>query len=326
MSDRCEFSDLPTETCAHCSGATEPRYGDQALAGLAGSPDLRKGRQVSRELDAGRLFAPADVTMPGWGQPCTKCGAMAGESYLCPRCVEQFEVDCANAPMVLDQLEVTVTRLDRVYRPAPPPDAESSEPMPFSVVASAARDELRWALVTGAQAVLVRLGKQWEGDDSPTAVADWLGRNSASVALHPEGDQIAHQVQAAMRKALRAIDTMPERVLAGPCPTCGSRLMAFKGSPSVWCDTCAERHQVAELHEAMVTKVSNAEGSVNALHEMLCAMGKWVPLGTVKRWSSEGRLPMVGATDAGSRKHRLGDLLVLVDARRLDKASEEVRT
>lgn len=102
--------------------------------------------------------------------------------------------------------------------------------------------------------------------------------------------------------------------------------MAFKDSPSVWCDTCSERHSVAELHEAMTAKVSNAEGSVNALHEMLCTMGKWVPLGTVKWWSSEGRLPMVGVTDAGSRKHRLGDLLVLVDARRLDKAPEEVPT
>ncbi|MEL4357056.1 MULTISPECIES: hypothetical protein [unclassified Luteococcus] len=315
MSDRCEYSDLPTETCAHCTGATEPRYGDQALAGLAGSPDLRKGRPVGRELDSGRLFAPADVTMPGWGQPCAKCGAMAGDAFICPRCVEQLEVDCANAPMLLDQLEVTVTRLDRVYRPAPPPDAEASEPMPYSVAASAARDELRWALVTGAQAVLVRLGKQWVGDDSPAAVADWLGRNSASVALHPEGDQIAHQVQAAMRKALRAIDTMPERVLAGPCPTCGSRLMAFRGSPTVWCDTCAKRHQVADVRAGMMARFEGELYTISGLVTIARTMGYTVRKKVVEDMARRGRIAPSGVSSDGWRTYQATDLLTVLEER-----------
>lgn len=315
MSNRCEYSDLPAETCAHCTGATEPRYGDQALAGLAGSPDLRKGRQVGRELDVGRLFAPADVTMPGWGQPCTKCGAMAGDSYLCPRCVEQFEVDCANAPMILDQLDVTVTRLDCVYRPAPPPDAEASEPMPYSVVASAASDELRGALVTGAQAVLVRLGKQWEGDDSPTAVAEWLGRNSASVALHPKGDVIADQVQAAMRKALRAIDTMPERVLAGPCPTCESRLMAFKGAPKVFCDTCAKLHTVAELRSGMMARFDGELYTISGLVTIAHTMGYAVRKKAIEDMARRGRITPSGTSSDGWHTYNATDLLTVLEER-----------
>lgn len=315
MVGRCEYSDLPTWTCAHCTGATEPRYGNQALAGLAGSPDLRKGRQVDRELDSGRLFAPADVTMPCWGQACAKCGAMAGDAFICPRCVEQLEVDCANAPMLLDQLEVTITRLDRVYRPAPPPDAEASEPMPFSVVASAARDELRLALVTGVQAVLVRLGKQWEGDDSPTAVANWLGRNSASIALHPDGDQIAHQVQAAVAKALRAIDTMPERVLAGPCPTCGSRLMAFKGAPKVFCDTCAKLHTVAELRSGMMDRFDGELYTISGLVTIARTMGYAVRKKAIEDMARRGRITPSGVSSDGWNTYNATDLLTVLEER-----------
>ena len=324
---RCDYSDLPSDQCAHCTGATEHRWSLKAAERLTHiEPDRRTWRPVSNELGAGRLYSPAVVPMPSHGSPCQACGKLAGDHFVCPACIEQLECDCANVPALVEQLNVTITRLDNVYTPAPPASAEADEPMPFGMAASAANHELKAALALAALTILRRRSQEWEGEDSAEAVAAWLGVNSASVALDPDAGSIVLSIREAVSRALKAIDTMPERILAGPCPDCGTRLMAFKGSASVWCDTCGQRRKVAELHDAMVAKVSDAEGSVNALHEMLCTMGKWVPLGTVKRWSSEGRLSMVGVTDAGSRKHRLGDLLVLVDARRLDKAPEEVRT
>ena len=93
--------------------------------------------------------------------------------------------------------------------------------------------------------------------------------------------------------------------------------MAFKDAVKVWCDVCQERHVVADLKSAMLDKLADEKGSVNAIHEMLRAAGLWVPLGTVKRWSSEGTLPMTGITATGSREHRFGDLHELVSRRKV---------
>lgn len=307
----CEHTDLLRATCAHCTGATELRHGDRALT--TPTYDARKGTPIGGGEVSAPLFNPGAVTLPGWGQPCTSCGALAGESYLCPRCVEQLEVDCANAPMLLDQLEVAITRMDRVYRPSPPPDAEAGESMPFNVAASTARDELRWALVTGTLALLSRVGRQWEGADDPAAVASWLGRHSASVALHPEGDQIAQQVRSAVAKALRVIDTTPERVLAGPCPTCGSRLMAFKGAVKVWCDTCAERHAVADLQAPLRAKVHDLAYTVSGLRDLARSLGIRCDSKRVEHLVERGHLTRAGESSDGHAVYRVGDFLAELD-------------
>ena len=310
---RCDYSDLPSEQCAHCSAKAELVFGDQALEALVIHPPSREGFPVSRELGSGKLFAPRVVVMPGWGEPCLRCSALAGESFLCPRCVEQLEVDCANVPALVEQLEVTITRLDRVFRPSPPADAEATEPMPYGVAASQSKDELRWALVTGALAVLHRLGQEWAGRDSSEDVAAWLGAHSMSVALHPEADAIAVQVRDAVAKAMRAIDTLPERVLAGPCPTCDSRLMAFKGSASVWCDTCGRRHKVAEVREPMRAKLADLQYTLSGLRDVARSMGIKCDTNRVNKLAQRGRITQVGESIDGYALYRVGDFLAEID-------------
>ena len=262
------------------------------------------------------MYSPSVVPLPSQGSPCQAGGKLAGDDCICPACIEQLECDCANVTALVEQLNVTITRLDNVYTPAPPASAEADEPMPFGMAASTASHELKAALELAALTILRHRGQEWEGDDSAEAVAAWLGVNSSSVALDSDAGSIVLSIREAVGRALKAIDTMPERILAGPCPDCGTRLMAFKDAAKVWCDVCQERHQVADLKSAMLDKLADERGSVNGLHEMLRAAGLWVPLGTVKRWSSEGTLPMTGITATGSREHRFGDLHELVNRRK----------
>ena len=313
----CDYSDLPDVMCAHCTGTTEHGWSLKAAERLTHiEPDRRTWRPVSSEMGAGRLYSPAVVPMPSHGSPCQACGKLAGDYFVCPACIEQLECDCANVPALVEQLNITIARLDNVYTPAPPASAEADEPMPFGMAASAASRELKAALVLAALMILRRRGQEWEGEDSAEAVAARLGVSSASVALDPDAGSIVLSIREAVSRALKAIDTMPERILAGPCPDCGTRLMAFKDAAKVWCDVCQERHVVADLKSAMLDKLADQKGSVNAIHEMLRAAGLWVPLGTVKRWSSEGTLPMTGITATGSREHRFGDLQELVNRRK----------
>ena len=313
---RCDYSDLPSEQCAHCTGATEHRWSLKAAERLTHiEPDRRTWRPISSEMGAGRFYSPAVVPMPSHGSPCQACGKLAGDYSICPACIEQLECDCANVPALVEHLNITLAHLDNVYTPAPPASAEADEPMPFDMAASAANRELKAALVLAALMILRRRGQEWEGEDSAEAVAAWLGVNSASVALAPDAVSIVLSIREAVSRALKAIDTMPERILAGPCPDCGTRLMAFKDAAKVWCDVCQERHVVADLKSAMLDKLADERGSTKAMFEMLRAAGLWVPLGTIERWSAQGTLPMVGVTDAGSRAHRFGDLMVLVEKR-----------
>lgn len=312
---RCDYSDLPTEQCAHCTGSTVHRWSPKAAARLTHvEPDTRTWRPFATESCSGRLYSPSVVPMPGWGSPCQVCGQLAGEMFVCPRCVERLECDCANVPALVEQLNITITRLDHVYAPAAPADAEADETMPYNIAASQALDALRWALATTALHAGASQA-QWD-DDDPEIIAAWIATNTATIASSDRGGPGVTSIREATSLALKAIDTLPERILAGPCPDCGTRLMAFKDATKVWCDVCQQRHQVAGLKAAMLDKLGRERGSTTAIANMLRAAGLYIPRPTVESWAARGKLTRDGETAMGSAAYLVADALPLAIAHR----------
>ena len=107
---RCDWSDLPTATCAHCQGhheVPEPlgTYQPPAPAGTPVSLGHYQGLPYYRPARS--------VPQPGHGPACA-CGRPAGDAYVCPTCLDLLEVHLGDAPALVEDLEVAAQRRDRV--------------------------------------------------------------------------------------------------------------------------------------------------------------------------------------------------------------------
>lgn len=284
----------------------------------------------------GEWFREARVTMPSHGQPCQRCSALAGDAYLCPACIDQLETQLANIPALWDELQVTLTRQDNVRRPqvsagrprtttalAVPVDTsegrqvvrgELSRGGPWSEQASRAGDELRSALVGAIRAVTEHRGREVPQLATVAEMATWLVTVSASVAFDPAGADICAEVEAAYRRAMRTIDTCPERVWVGHCPTCEERLTAEREWTTVRCRTCTEVSPVADLIKARDERIRHNAGNRKAMVEMAATCGLKLTRDGIDGWVRRGRLTPVMQTEAG-KVFLFGDVLDLIRER-----------
>ena len=111
MSDpRCDWSDLPPATCAHCQGhhETPEPLGTYQPPAPSGSPfDLGQYRGLPYYRRAESL------PIPDHGPICA-CGRPAGDAFVCPACVDGLEVCLGDVPALVEDLEVAAQRRDRV--------------------------------------------------------------------------------------------------------------------------------------------------------------------------------------------------------------------
>lgn len=259
------------------------------------------------------LHTPNRVTPASYGQPCPLCGALCGDAYLCPQCVEHLECQLGDVQMLMHQLDITITRQDNVYRPQPPATVEADTPAPFNTNASQARTNLTKTLATCAAMLIRHIGVHWEWANDAVFIARWIAINTGTLAHHPDAAHHATAIRDAHRHAIQAIDTMPERVLAGPCPTCGSRLMAFKDSTTVRCDTCAKWHQVTNVRDPMRAKVADLKYTLSGLRDMARSLGIRCDMNRVNKLAQRGHITKVGESIDGHALYRVGDFLTQID-------------
>ena len=239
----CDWSDLPTTGCAHCTGAKLDVPADQTPA------DRRPARPgVVVQLAAYRglpYYAPSPVPMPTGGQTC-QCGRPAGDAFICPACLDLLEVHLGDVPAMVEDLEVAAQRRDRVTvqrRPAKAPAdslrlldgwdgfAEGSVDPDLTVSAAmvAADAAQRWArilgrgrpdkaaagealdalhaeLVSTVRILLERIGQVYAGDPSSQGISLWLLTHSRFIALSPAGPDIADVMRRIHRRAISIID------------------------------------------------------------------------------------------------------------------------
>ena len=331
MDDLCDWSDLPRILCQHCihPDADLPDADEQ----VAPKPASVGPWQPVTAPEDGRQFArPAAVTMPGWGQPCQGCSALAGDAYLCPACIDQLEVWLADLPMLDQQLEVTLTRQDKVRRPTPrvkapeaAPRLDSTDPAeaaralgkraPGRKSASTARDQVRAELTSAILALTKARGLVVPQLVTVQDMADWLGRASASVALDPAGADIVAGIGRAWQSAVRVIDTAPERRWVGACPSCAGRVMAAVGAEKARCRVCLVRLDVADLLAARDGSIRANVGTVTACVDMAQVCGYRPSKATVKSWVQRGQLVAYGVNELGTAVYRMGDVLDLLRRR-----------
>lgn len=115
MSDpRCDWSDLPPATCAHCQGhhETPEPLGTYQPPAPSGSPvDLGQYRGLPY------YRAAHSLPRPEHGPTCG-CGRPAGDAFVCPVCVDLLEVHLGDVPALVEDLDIAAQKRDRVTIPA----------------------------------------------------------------------------------------------------------------------------------------------------------------------------------------------------------------
>lgn len=233
---------------------------------------------------------------------CTACNDYPadGDTYLCQRCADDFHAHVAELPDLARELEVELTRQTQKGDRQQGRSNESN--LPFSFAASDLLHELRFWLVTTIEALTprdVRLDGSWEALCATLALREhWL-------ALFPTAGDAVRSLADFRRRALRLIDSDPERVWIGDCD-CGSPRRPIRGQRLWTCPNCDATWDVQEVIEYR-DEVARDQLLTTDEIKLLCG----VPKSTIRSWAKRRRIASGGINRDGANLYRYGDVLDL---------------
>lgn len=223
-----------------------------------------------------------------------RCDRPAHDAYVCKRCAAELLRDLVSVPWLVDQLAVTLARLDRVNASAGAGAAEV--PMPLHLPAVQASSTLLhtlrpWSLIVAERGRTLRP----VGDD-PWTYARALAVNLDTVRQMTDAEQLVTEVRYAINVARRVIDQPPRTFYAGPC-ACGVDLYCRAddtGRPAdsvIRCRTCGAEYNTVDRRNWLLDLVEDRIATVSEIARALPAVyGQPVRLNTLRVWINRGRL------------------------------------
>jgi len=169
--------------------------------------------------------------------------------FLCQICSKELGALLADLPWLLDQLEITVIRQDKLSTGVI--GRSSDNPSPINVGAMELSRNLRGQLGTIIRELAEDRGaaiphKVWTN----SVMAEWLSRNVSAIQCSESAGQIFREIRTGTEGILAVINRM-SRMYCGPCTTvvshnaqgedveCGDDLYADRESPEpITCKKC----------------------------------------------------------------------------------------
>lgn len=276
-------------------------------------------RAVSLDLAARPYARPSlDVKVALSGNPCQVpgCDRLAGDAYVCPTCVESWEVQLGNMTSLVEDLEIAMRKQARFGDQTGIRSVEP--PLPFDMRAAYHLSILR-AELAGQVSLIASIYGLKTPAPNIVAMSRWLlcqaGRVATVVRAAPlegapdNGADLVSGLDAAYRNAVRAIDTPVRAKYVCVCSTCG--LSVWSPGAVAKC-ACGRVYDVDAEHEA---RMEAARDYLVTISEA-ATLAK-VPFSTVQFWADPkrgNRLEICGERD-GARLVRFGDVADLASAR-----------
>lgn len=252
---------------------------------------------------------------------CGKCGAAAGDAYVCKRCMAELREHLEEIPDLTANLEISITRQAAIGRAGKPG-------LPWDERASRAEAQLHNAL---AGWVRILVGDTWPADTIP-AMAQWLIKRLPAIRQHGAGAEGVRDIGAAVRHGWDACDRVPPHIPLGLCGAetdpgiyCPEQLHARPDAVTVECRRCGDRTPVAERHDVMMQRAQAWLGTATELAEALKVLGIETSAAAIRGYAHRKRIRSKGRDRAGDPMYRLGDVLKAL-ARRRKRARATVST
>jgi hypothetical protein len=266
---------------------------------------------------------------------CVQCHAAqpTADRLLCPTCTAQLHtwlVELAGHAVDLEETVMTCLTSRRGERVQVTGTGET--PMPYVDVREPL-DLLYDSLHTTVRDVCDTRGLSYPGVDTSPALAVWLARNVACIALSTDALSTYDEFRSLAvgwvdaegkwnrSLVLCAVDTPPRRVLLGPCDgyvgtkPCGADLRATVGAKVAACSTCQTRHDVAEFQARVLARMRESTATLPELTRML--RGQVRP-NLLAVWRNRGRLAEKGQEN-GEPLYGIGEVMDMVEALRARK-------
>lgn len=253
---------------------------------------------------------------------CVQCHSPVTDAFLCTVCTAQLKTWLQElAGHAVDLEEVVVTRRTSRRSERVMVRGKGELPMPFDDDAAAAAWDLHSDLVAIVRDICEQRGIVYPGVDRSAAMAAWLARHVACIALDPAALETYDVIRHRHGETVKVVDIPTPRILLGPCDAvvdgrvCGLDVRAPEGATVVRCG-CQTVHQVAEFKLGMLVRLRD---QLMTAEEIERAVGFYsqmkVNRTTLRQWHKRGQ---VTATQDAHRevRYKCGDVLDRIASQR----------
>jgi len=320
--DRCEWSDLPADQCAHCGAAP----GD--LLGLL--PPIDPPKMARRpEPEPSQLNKPhlPPTWQPENGDGECRCGSPTRDAaWLCDKCEARFTATLADLAQLDEEVVVTMTRQSAAAITGG--SRSATTPLPWHEKAASARRTLHgllalWVRFCDEEKVRGTTHTDFPADTIP-AMSAWLGGKVHGLALLDIGPEAMDEITDAAAECHRLVFWKRKaRLYLGPCRTpievedaepeaCPGEVYADEGEPVGFCDLCGQGATVvirrAELEKDLDAYLATAA----EIARLATFLGLDVPRDRVRKrvlyWHRHKRVTQRSSDPDGSPMFRYGEV------------------
>jgi hypothetical protein len=251
---------------------------------------------------------------------CAVCGRpVADQAYLCDRDTRMLAVDISEVPGLEPELEVTLTRQDRVGESGGGGVTKrAEEPLPFSAVASEAGYVLTNTLTTWGRHVAEERGVPGpQGSPAATEAARWFLGHLEWLRHRPEAAQAYDEITSAVGMVRLVIDRHGSRWYAGPCyaPTaagpCEADLYGRPGATVLRCTECGTDFDAHVRQQWLLEAARDSLAHAELIGRAAPTLGVAITPAMIRGYAFRGRLTHHGHDGAGRPLYRVGDVLDL---------------
>lgn len=223
-----------------------------------------------------------------------RCDRPTRDASVCKRCAVELLGDLVSVAWLVDQLAVTLARLDRIGAAAG--GSSTGQPLPLRLPALQAGSTLLYTLRPWSLSVAERVGMVPPVGDNPWTYARALATSLDAVRQMPDGGQLVGEIRYAVGVARDVIDRPPSTFYAGPCE-CGTDLYCRAddhGRPAVSvirCRECGAQYDTTQRRGWLLDLVEDRIAPLSEIARALPAVyGRPIRFGTLRVWVSRGRL------------------------------------
>lgn len=258
------------------------------------------------------------------------CGRPCPDGYACTRCAEMTDRDLASVPNLEADLEITLTRQDRIGEPGGSGGRRAVEPLPYSPVASSVGWTLTNTITTWCRHVMEQRGEAVGAPQLGPGAADaarWLRKHVEWLRHRPEAAEAFGEIQYAVAQARITIDQRTPRWYAGPCgaPTeggqCEADLHGFPGAAVIRCRVCGTEFDAEARKEWLLAAAEDTLAHAELIGRAAAALGVEISPADVRYYAASGQIVAHGVSRAGSAQYRFGDVMDVARAIAARKAA-----
>lgn len=337
--NRCDWSDLPAETCAHCAGLA-PLPVAPEVRPTEPPPGVRIWPPTTAERDERGELGPQ---LPGTWAPTAsagecRCGKPTRDSaYVCDGCGNLLARALGDVPWLAEQLDIAITKQRAA---ATGNGARSTETaLPWHQKAAEAKRTLHGLLAMWCRFCSEEhITKAALPSDTLPAMSLWLLECIHGLTLRDIGPEAVDEITDAVAECRRIVFYKRRtRVYIGPCEgrdagddeagvimeDCPGHVYAEEFDPVGYCDDCGRGYTVVIKKANLEKELADRLCPVAEIARFTTYLGLDVPRERVRRqihsWVKRGRITAASHTPEGEPLYRYETVRVLLYAVFADK-------